>query len=200
MPAGQRPVFGANVLMLVYGDAFWPTYTDGRQYRPGRHRLDEELHPARDAELRRRRSGGLLPVPGETFLDEVPAGRRHQVSAVEIPYDGLERQRRRSRPAVPNARRRASRLTRPARRRSGVRHSRVQAAAARRQRVHGFVRDEYTTLPDMHESAAAHVARSRMAATPIRPTAFSDGAVDAARARRSCTTCSRRSSRAASSR
>src|SRR5215831_12504593 len=28
-PAGQIPVFGASVLMLVYGDAFWPTYTTG---------------------------------------------------------------------------------------------------------------------------------------------------------------------------
>src|SRR4051812_45681669 len=28
-PAGGSPVFGANVLMLVYGDAFWPTYTTG---------------------------------------------------------------------------------------------------------------------------------------------------------------------------
>ena len=28
-PAGQSPVFGANVLMLLYGDAFWPTYTTG---------------------------------------------------------------------------------------------------------------------------------------------------------------------------
>src|SRR5258708_2395488 len=28
-PAGQSPVFGASVLMLVYGDAFWPTYTTG---------------------------------------------------------------------------------------------------------------------------------------------------------------------------
>ena len=25
----QNPVFGASVLMLVYGDAFWPTYTKG---------------------------------------------------------------------------------------------------------------------------------------------------------------------------
>src|ERR671913_1047840 len=29
VPAGQSPVFGANVLMLLYGDAFWPTYTTG---------------------------------------------------------------------------------------------------------------------------------------------------------------------------
>ena len=28
-PASACPVFGANVLMLVYGDAFWPTYTTG---------------------------------------------------------------------------------------------------------------------------------------------------------------------------
>ena len=24
-PAGRSPVFGAKVLMLLYGDAFWPT-------------------------------------------------------------------------------------------------------------------------------------------------------------------------------
>ena len=26
---GVSPMFGANVLMLVYGDAFWPTYATG---------------------------------------------------------------------------------------------------------------------------------------------------------------------------
>ncbi len=29
VPAGRSPVFGANVRMLLYGDAFWPTYVDG---------------------------------------------------------------------------------------------------------------------------------------------------------------------------
>src|SRR4051812_20748791 len=29
VPNGQSPVFGARVLMLTYGDAFWPTYTTG---------------------------------------------------------------------------------------------------------------------------------------------------------------------------
>src|SRR5688572_14170873 len=28
-PDGASPVFGASVLMLVYGDAFWATYTTG---------------------------------------------------------------------------------------------------------------------------------------------------------------------------
>src|SRR3982751_1937464 len=28
-PEGQSPVFGANVLLLIYGDAFWSTYTTG---------------------------------------------------------------------------------------------------------------------------------------------------------------------------
>jgi urate oxidase len=28
-PSGKSPVFGANVLMLIYGDAFWPTYETG---------------------------------------------------------------------------------------------------------------------------------------------------------------------------
>ena len=26
---GPCPVFGANVMLLLYGDAFWPTYTTG---------------------------------------------------------------------------------------------------------------------------------------------------------------------------
>jgi urate oxidase/2-oxo-4-hydroxy-4-carboxy-5-ureidoimidazoline decarboxylase len=29
VPQGRTPVFGASVLMLLYGDAFWPTYTTG---------------------------------------------------------------------------------------------------------------------------------------------------------------------------
>src|SRR3954451_4687832 len=29
VPEGCCPVFGANVKMLLYGDAFWPTYTTG---------------------------------------------------------------------------------------------------------------------------------------------------------------------------
>src|SRR4051794_12861963 len=32
-PEGQDAVFGANVLMLVYGDAFWETYTTGDNSR-----------------------------------------------------------------------------------------------------------------------------------------------------------------------
>jgi urate oxidase len=29
VPAGRSPVFGVNVLLLIYGDAFWATYTTG---------------------------------------------------------------------------------------------------------------------------------------------------------------------------
>src|SRR5579871_4422401 len=29
VPEDQSPVFGANVKLLVYGDAFWSTYTTG---------------------------------------------------------------------------------------------------------------------------------------------------------------------------
>ena len=28
-PHGQSAVFAANVMILIYGDAFWPTYTAG---------------------------------------------------------------------------------------------------------------------------------------------------------------------------
>ena len=50
-PAGGVPVFGANVLLLLYGETFWKTYTEGRQQRPDRDRFDEEFHPARNDEF-----------------------------------------------------------------------------------------------------------------------------------------------------
>ena len=34
VPAGRSPVFGASVLLLIYGDAFWPTYTGGASRLP----------------------------------------------------------------------------------------------------------------------------------------------------------------------
>ena len=52
-PEGANPVFGANVKILIYGDAFWPTYTTG----------DNTGLVATD-ELCRLRSGILLPVHG----------------------------------------------------------------------------------------------------------------------------------------
>ena len=55
VPAGASPVFGANVLMLALRRRVLADLHDRRQHRPRRHRLDEELHPARDAELRRQR-------------------------------------------------------------------------------------------------------------------------------------------------
>ena len=73
-----------------------------RQHRARRDRLDEELHPARDARICRRRSGRSIAVPRRDVSRDVSAGRGIQVSAVEIPYD-----RRRQRGRVHASRSRA---------------------------------------------------------------------------------------------
>ena len=145
-PAGQSPVFGAKVLMLLYGDAFWPTYTTGRQHRAHRDRLDEELHPARDDELSGVGPRGLLPLSRDEVPREVSAGRR-LVSAEEIPYTGI------GGPAfTPSGPDRATARVelqpgRVVEARSGIRGFKLLRLGG--SAFHGFVRDEYTTLPDL---------------------------------------------------
>ena len=86
VPEGASPVFGANVLMLVYGDAFWPTYTTGDNSVAHRHRLDEELHPARDAAFAGHGLEDYCRFLGAKFLATYPQVEGVQVSATEIPY------------------------------------------------------------------------------------------------------------------
>ena len=89
-PDGVSPVFGANVLMLVYGDAFWPTYasgdntgliaTDSMKNFIQRETLDFTAQGLED----------YCRFLGEKFLAMYPQVEGVQVTAVEIPYDGLE--------------------------------------------------------------------------------------------------------------
>src|SRR5262249_39082619 len=86
---GASPVFGANVLMLVYGDAFWPTYTTG----------DNTALVATDSmkNFIQRESIGFAGAGLEdyvrllaaNFLETYGHVEGVQVSAVEIPYDRL---------------------------------------------------------------------------------------------------------------
>jgi urate oxidase/2-oxo-4-hydroxy-4-carboxy-5-ureidoimidazoline decarboxylase len=88
-PAGQSPVFGASVLMLVYGDAFWRTYTEG----------DNTGLVATDS-MKNFIQRETLNYPGDDLLDycrflsatfaaKYPQVQGVQVSAVEIPYAGV---------------------------------------------------------------------------------------------------------------
>src|SRR4051812_12827430 len=89
VPPGQSAVFGANVLILVYGDAFWPTYTTG----------DNSSLVATDSMknfIQRETmnfTGGDLEsycrFLGDKFLTLYPQTEGAQVTATQIPYDRL---------------------------------------------------------------------------------------------------------------
>ena len=88
VPVTER-VFGARVLMLVYGEAFWPTYTTGDN--TGLIATDsmknfiqhETLNfPGRDL-------AAYCRFLGARFLDRYPQVEGVQVSAVEVPYGSL---------------------------------------------------------------------------------------------------------------
>jgi urate oxidase/2-oxo-4-hydroxy-4-carboxy-5-ureidoimidazoline decarboxylase len=144
-PSGHGPVFGANVLMLLYGDAFWPTYTTG----------DNTGLIATDS-MKNFIQRETLGFPGSDledycrylavkFLSLYPQVEGLQVSATEIPYEGAKA----FSPAGPE--RDAARIECN---RGGI----VEIVSAVRgyrllrlggSAFQGFVRDQYTTLPDI---------------------------------------------------
>lgn len=147
-PAGQSPVFGANVKMLVYGDAFWPTYTTGDN--TGLIATDSMKNFIQRETLQY--GGGDLEdycrFLGSRFQDTYPQVEGVQVSSVEIPYASIGERGPAFTPAGPE--RRAARIEFN---RSGI----VELASAIRgfrllrlggSAFHGFVRDQYTTLPE----------------------------------------------------
>jgi urate oxidase / 2-oxo-4-hydroxy-4-carboxy-5-ureidoimidazoline decarboxylase len=146
-PAGQSPVFGAKVLMLLYGDAFWPTYTTGDN--TGLIATDSMKNfiqretmnfPGSDLE-------GYCRFLADRFLATYPQVEGVQVSAEEIPYEGLggpaftpagpERATARVEITPGSVVEACSGLR-------GFKLLRLGGSAFR-----GFVRDQYTTLPDL---------------------------------------------------
>ena len=85
-PAGGSPVFGANILMLLYGDAFWPTYTTGDN--TGLIATDSMKNFIQREALNWTGSDleDCCRFLGEKFLVLYPQVEGVQVSAVEIPY------------------------------------------------------------------------------------------------------------------
>src|SRR5580704_9395482 len=88
-PAGQSPVFGANIKLLLYGDSFWPTYTTGDN--SGLIATDSMKNFIQRETLNF--EGGALEeccqFLGAKFLATYPQVEGLQVSAVEIPYSSL---------------------------------------------------------------------------------------------------------------
>ena len=149
--AGQtagHSVFGANVKMLLYGDAFWSTYTtgdntgliatDSMKNFIQRETLNFTGHDLED----------YCWFLGATFLDTYPQVEGIRVSAIEIPYAGLD-----SRVGFsPSGQERATARIELQKRTvveaaSGLRGFRLLRLGG--SAFKGFVRDQYTTLPDL---------------------------------------------------
>jgi urate oxidase len=151
-PAGKNPVFGATVLMLLYGDAFWPTYTTG----------DNAALIATDS-MKNFIQRETLNFVGydleaychflaEKFLKTYPQVEGLQVSADEIPYESISAARTIAfKPSGPERARAEVELGRAGliEMKSAIRGFRLLRLGG--SAFKGFVRDEYTTLPDLHD-------------------------------------------------
>jgi urate oxidase / 2-oxo-4-hydroxy-4-carboxy-5-ureidoimidazoline decarboxylase len=142
-------VFGANVLLLLYGDAFWRTYTHGDN--SGLIATDSMKNfiqretmnfPGNDLEE-------YCRFLGELFLAKYPQVEGLQISASAIPYEPLQGNVAfvPSGPDVAAARLEIDRsgIIEAISSIRGFKLLRLAGSAFR-----GFVRDEYTTLPDLH--------------------------------------------------
>ena len=147
--AGASPVFGANILMLVYGDAFWPTYTTGDNTGliatdSMKNFIQRETANYEDSDLE-----GCCRFLGAKFLQTYPQVEGVQVSAVEIPYAGLPGSHMAFSPGGPERATACIEINRGgiAEIASGIRGFKLLRLGG--SAFHGFVRDEYTTLPDI---------------------------------------------------
>ena len=147
-PDGVSAVFGANVLMLVYGDAFWPTYTTGDN--TGLIATDSMKNFIQRETLAFCGQGleDYCRFLGEKFLALYQQVEGVQVTATEIPYKGLES----ASALVPSGPEQA--FARIELNRGGAVEVTSGIGGFRLLRLggsafHGFVRDEYTTLPDI---------------------------------------------------
>ncbi len=154
VPPGKSPVFGANVTLLIYGDAFWPTYETG----------DNTGLIATDS-MKNFIQRETLNFPGfaleeyceflaARFLETYPHVAGAQIRAEELPYQGIVNGSVAFTPSGPDRAtaqlelRRAGDRLETAELRSGIQNFRLLRLGG--SAFHGFVRDQYTTLPDIH--------------------------------------------------
>lgn len=152
-PPGALPVFGANVTLLIYGDAFWPTYvtgdntgliaTDSMKNFIQRETLN---FPGYDLE-------SYCRFLATRFLETYPHVAGAQVTATAIPYSPVAAGTVAFAPSGPDAAtaqlelRRAGDAIETVELRSGIQNFRLLRLGG--SAFHGFVRDQYTTLPDI---------------------------------------------------
>lgn len=147
-PEGKSPVFGANVLMLLYGDAFWKTYTEGDNTGliatdSMKNFIQRETMTFDGFDLE-----SYCRFLGDKFLSTYAQVEGLQISASEIPFSTFG-------PGVafvPAGPERA--MTRIEIDRTGIVEVVSGLTGFKLLRLggsafQGFVRDEYTTLPDL---------------------------------------------------
>jgi urate oxidase len=146
---GQTGVFGANVTILIYGDAFWSTYTTGDNTGliatdSMKNFVQRETMNFEGTDLE-----SYCRFLAAKFLATYPQAEGAQLTAYEIPYEQMHGSGASYVPGGPEKAWAQIELTqeRLVDVRSGIagfRLLRLSGSAFR-----GFVRDQYTTLPDI---------------------------------------------------
>jgi urate oxidase/2-oxo-4-hydroxy-4-carboxy-5-ureidoimidazoline decarboxylase len=148
-PSGDSPFFGATITILVYGDAFWQTYTTGDNTGlvatdSMKNFVQREILNFEGSDLE-----DCCRFLGAKFLNLYPQVEGVQVSALEIPYAALAQSEVAFTPAGPD--RATARLELNGEGIveivSGIQGFRLLRLGG--SAFHGFVRDQYTTLPDI---------------------------------------------------
>jgi urate oxidase len=148
-PLGKSPVFGANVLLLVYGETFWKTYTEGNNTGliatdSMKNFIQRETIDFTGNDLEE-----YCRFLGEKFLSTYAQVEGLQISATEIPYAPMGHDVAFV-PSGPDSAFARLEITRKGivEAMSGVRGFKLLRLGGSAFR--GFVRDEYTTLPDLN--------------------------------------------------
>ena len=138
-------LFGANVTMLLYGEAFWPTYTTGDNSGlvatdSMKNFIQRETQNFAGDDLE-----SYCRFLAEKFLNRYEQTEGLQVTAVEIPYDHdsseyVPRYTERSTASIEMTRAGVVEM------RSGIHGFKLLRLSG--SSFTGFVRDEYTTLPE----------------------------------------------------
>ena len=150
---GQDSIFAASVKMLLYGDAFWPTYTEGDNTGliatdSMKNFIQRESLDFRGTDLE-----SYCRLLAEKFLQTYPQTEGIQVSAEELPYSALTQARLSFTPGGPERLTARVEMCRDGERlnfvevKSGIRGFRLVRLGG--SAFQGFVRDQYTTLPEV---------------------------------------------------
>jgi urate oxidase/2-oxo-4-hydroxy-4-carboxy-5-ureidoimidazoline decarboxylase len=145
----EESMFAANVTLLLYGDAFWPTYTAGDNTSlvatdSMKNFIQRETLNFTGASLEE-----YCRFLGEKFLTTYPHTEGVQISAAEISFGSMGRKA-----FAPTGQERAfARLEILAdeivEARSGIDGFRLLRLGG--SAFQGFIRDQYTTLPDLKD-------------------------------------------------